>query len=355
MKAPPQPCDPSDGHEVPRIFGRDVMSTSPRGRVRLLDTALEYWRGQGFPYPSLTAREMESEFLRVASARPDRIIREEEVHASTQGLRLANSFHPQMWDVPTRRHLLSPLDHFRDDATLRTVLQRAARFWPDRRCWNSQCVRSALRIYSGGRVSNFRPTAARAIISRFSRRGNTVLDFSAGYGGRLLGCLTLDRVYLGIEPAQAQVSGLRDMCSALRAYTSAYASVRRACAEEFMETLAPRSVDLVFSSPPYFNVERYSVEDSQSYCRYRSYQTWKDKFLEVILAASHRALRTGGYLVINVADTDRHPIAADLVTMSRALFRQHRLLKLLMHARPLQRSVGDTFRWEPILVLKKLL
>ena len=348
-----RPSDRSNGHAVLQVFGRDVSAASPKRRSVLLHGALEYWRQRGFPYPKLTATEMATEFERVANARPEHILQEDEVHASTQGLRLANSFHPQMWHVPTRRHLLSPMDHFGDDATLRTVLQRAAKFWPNRRCWNPQCVRSAIRVYSGGRVSNFRPTAARAIIAQYSHRGDTVLDFSAGYGGRLLGCLTLDRTYLGIEPAQAQVAGLRQMCTALRKYTSAEATVSRACAEEFMATLVPRSVDLIFSSPPYFNVERYSTEESQSYCRYRSYETWKGSFLKSVLAASHRALRNGGYLVVNVANTDRHPIAADLVAMSRAFFRHHRLLRLLMHSRPLQRSAGDTFRWEPILVLKK--
>jgi hypothetical protein len=350
-----QPSDAAESHYVPQVFGRDVLLASARQGRRMLDEAVRFWREQGFPYPRLTSYEMGCEFQRVANAHMDQVIQEESVHASTQGLRLANSFHPQMWQVPTRRHLLSPLDHFGDDKTLRIVLQRAARFWPNRRCWNSQCVRSAIRIYSGGRVSNFRPTAAKAIISRYSRGGDTVLDFSAGYGGRLLGCLTLDRTYLGIEPAQAQVSGLRQMCTALRKHASAHVSLKRACAEEFMTTLVPRSVDLIFSSPPYFNLERYSTEDSQSYCRYRSYQDWKAHFLETILAASHRALRKGGYLIINVADTDRHPIAADLAEMSRSLFHQHRVLKLLMHSRPQQRSAGGTFRWEPILVLKRKL
>lgn len=344
----------ADPYGVLTVFGRDVVIRSRRTQARWIDRAVRYWRERGFPYPALNDHEAEREFRSLQRLRASEVIHRRQVAPSTLGLRLANSFHPQIWEIPARRHLRAPVDHFRDDETLRKLLIRAAQFWPDRRCWNAQCVRSVLRIYAGGRVSNFRPAAARAIIDRYSKAGETVLDFSAGFGGRLLGCLTLDRQYLGIEPASAQVAGLQGMLSTLHRYTTASAKLVCGCAEVVMRHLEPRSVDLIFSSPPYFNVERYSSEATQSYRRYPTYLAWRDEFLRPILAASSRTLRHGGHLVLNVADAPPYPLASDACVIASEFFHRRTVLRLLMHSRPLQRAAGmKPFRWEPVLVFEK--
>ena len=36
--------------------------------------------------------------------------------------------------------------------------------------------------------------------------------------------------------------------------------------------------DLVFTSPPYFNVERYGDDDTQSWVRYKSIDGWNEYF-----------------------------------------------------------------------------
>lgn len=347
-----QPVDDDD--PVLKMFGRDVLAGSARTRRRHLERAFRYWRTQGFPYPCLTQHEQVREFRRLEAVSVGSVLRYRTIGASTIGLRLANAFHPQIWSVPSRRHLRAPIDHFQDDDALRKMLERAPRFWPDRRCWNAQCVRSMIRIYAGGRVANFRPAAARALIARFSERGQTVVDFSAGFGGRLLGCLTLPRTYIGIDPATEQVRGLRQMFRALEGHTSASASFIEAGAEDCMPQLASCSVDLVFSSPPYFNLEHYSSADSQSYRRYPTYSSWRDGFLVPVMMASHRALKLGGHLIINAGDAGVYTIAHDIEVVGRDLFDGGSRLRLLMHSRPLQRAARiETYRSEPIFVFRK--
>lgn len=343
-----------DQSHITKVFGREVLAEPPKKQAQFIRAAFEYWRGNGFPYPELSRTEQEADFMHLQGVDVSRVIDGLRVQASTIGLRLANSFHPQMWSVPARRHLRSPIDHFLEDDTLIKLLQRAPRFWPDRRCWNAQCLRSALRIYAGGRVSNFRPVAARAIVSAYSNSGQTVLDFSAGYGGRLLGCLTLNRRYIGIDAARAQISGLQRMVKALKRATTTDVELIRGCAEDVVPLLPAKSVDLVFSSPPYFNVEKYSRESDQSYRRYPDYASWKENFLRPLISASQHVLRNGGYLVLNIANTQRHRLEADFQSMIAGLFAKRHVLRLLMHTRPLQRSVGaHDYRWEPILVLRK--
>lgn len=335
-------------------FGREILAGSPRQQRVWIDLAVQFWRAEGFPYPRLNDEEVAREFRRLERLDISNVFRRDRLYPSTIGLRLANAFHPQIWSIPARRHRCAPIDHFNNDSTLQKLLWRAATFWPNRRCWNGQCLRAMLRIYAGGRVSNFRPAVSRAIVARFSSAGQTVLDFSAGFGGRLLGCLTLNRQYIGVEPAKAQISGLRKMVDSLAHLSSAHISLHQQCAEDAMQRFSKSSVDLVFSSPPYFDVERYSTDKTQSYQRFKTYTAWKQGFLEPILAGSYRVLRPGGRLVVNVANTPTYPIAEDFERAAKRLFRSEASLRLLMHSRPLQRSAGmKAFRWEPVLVFRR--
>jgi hypothetical protein len=235
------------------------------------------------------------------------------------------------------------------------MLRRAPDFWPNRRCWSAQAVRNLARIYAGGRVANFRPVVARAIINRFSRRADLVVDFSAGYGGRLLAGLNLERTYVGIDPAKKQVLGLNQMYRDFRNLTSSIVKIVRGCAEDILPDFDRNSVDLVFSSPPFFNLEIYSDEQNQSSRRYLKYDEWRERFLRVILAQSRRILRRKGFLVINVSSSRRCPLANDTLEIASKLFTHNCTIQLAMPARPLQRAQkGGVYRTEPIYVFQKL-
>lgn len=324
-----------------------------RTRESWIDRALQYWRGNGFPYPRLDADQIESEFRLLQRSSSKAAFLGGALRTATTGLRLANSFHPQMWHIRSQQHRSAPVDYFNDDLRLRQLLGRSPRFWPSRRCWNAQCVRSLFRIYSSGRVANFRPLVARAIIERFSSSGDSVLDFCAGFGGRLLACLTLERHYIGVDASLLQVKGLESMLDALKNVSVGTAEVHHASAEDFLPTIASHSVDLVFSSPPFFKTELYGSDPTQSALRYPEYQDWAQLFLRVIVLEAHRILKPGGFFVINVASKRRLPLTMDTLRFAEPLFGAPRMLRMIMHSRPLQRSRRlQSFRWEPVFVFK---
>jgi hypothetical protein len=336
------------------IFGRDFLQMTESRQQYWLGRARSFWRSQGFPYPTLSEAEMRRDFSQLERVTTPSVLQEKLLVHSTVGLRLANSFHPQIWHVPV--HGRSAVDVFSDDDRLVRVLQKAARFWPNRRCWNAQCIRSVLRIMHRIRVSNFRPTVARVLLDRYSGHGDHVLDFSAGYGGRLLGALTLERKYTGIDPAIAQVSGLNLMAQAFSSQGRGTASIIQGCAEDVLPTLGQGTFSTVLSSPPYFNLERYSEEPTQSYRRYPLYEEWKKGFLKIVLCESHRILEKGGCLLLNVADSGRFAIASESEEICRRAFgTPRRVLKMLIASGPGVRSqaFASAYRWEPIYVFRK--
>lgn len=339
--------------QVLNLLGREVLAMRRTERERWTLRAMRYWRRQGFPFSSLSPTETATEFARVAGTPASSVLHRGIVHSLPAGLRLANAFHPQMWSARLHDHLRSPLDYFSDDGVLYGTLRRTPGFWPNRRCWNAQCIRSAFRIYGGGRVANFRPTAARALIAKFSGDSATVLDFSAGYGGRLLGALTLPRYYLGVDPEPAQHSGLQTMLRRLEHLAHGAAELHCERAEVFVSRLPSRSVDLIIWSPPYFKHETYSKHPEQSAVRYSTYAQWREEFLKHVLGESRRVLKRGGHIIVNAKDTRDHPVASDTKAYLDQRFTPVAHLRLALRARPLlAESGGSVFKSEPIFVYR---
>jgi SAM-dependent methyltransferase len=348
--SPTLESDDSDRHGILTVFGRDVLACSQQQQRRWLNRAFEYWRSRGFPYPQIT-QDLKREFQQLVAAPPARTLWRNSLLPSMVGLRIANAFHPQMWDV--RIHGVSAVERFENDNVLRRVLIKALHFWPDRRCWNAQCIRSLMRVHHRIRIANFRPTAAKAIVHHFSGPNARVLDFSAGFGGRLLGSMSLRRHYVGVDPASGQARGLRRMITTFSTIAPGTAEVYQACAEDFLPAMRRGSVDLVFSSPPYFDLERYNNEHTQSFKRYPRYGEWRDNFLAVVIRETRRVLRRGGYFVLNVADTPRFPIATDALRMAERDLTFVRTLRLVMNAAPTARAAGRLYRHEPVFVFRK--
>ena len=343
----------ADRPDIRQFFGRDFLTLTESSLERWLDEAVVYWRQCGFPYPRLSADEVEREFALVQRSSTRSTFVGDILHSATTGLRLANSFHPHIWHVRSQQHRRAPIDYFHDDSRLRQLLRRAPRFWPNRRCWNSQCVRSLFRIYSSGRVANFRPLVARAIIDRFSPSGGRVLDYCAGFGGRLLGSLTLERHYIGIDASRLQLNGLKKMWNALRALACGTAELHNARAEDFLRNISTHSIDLMFSSPPFFDTELYGYDSGQSAVRYPNYQDWLRQFLKVIIAEARRVLRPTGLFIINIADNRRLSLRSDTLRLAMPILGQPDVIRMIMHSRPVQRAEAtQIFRWEPIYVFR---
>ena len=60
--------------------------------------------------------------------------------------------------------------------------------------------------------------------------------------------------------------------------------------------------DMIFTSPPYFNVERYSHDDNQSWVRYKDIDSWNNQFLQKTIDNLWPTLKSGGLLCINISD-----------------------------------------------------
>lgn len=303
-----------------QIRGADWLKLRPKAREAVVERAFRFWRNHGFPFYRLSPHQIRQDVCTLLAKDPHSVFDGKDLRTSNSGLRLANSFQPRMWSTKVNRYL-SPIQVFRDNTLLRKAIERSFRIWPDRSGASASCIRRILKTYPGAAsVSNYRPMIAKAIMSRYCPEGGTVVDFAAGYGGRLLGAIAARRNYIGIEPNRAQMKGFLKMSETIKAQGFDLPSLKflNGTAETELPRFERARAQLVFSSPPFFDWEHYSRSNSQSFRRYPKYEAWLGGFLRPVIEQSYRILKRSGYLALNVTNGNRLPTPADVANIAIA-------------------------------------
>jgi hypothetical protein len=202
-------------------------------------------------------------------------------------------------------------------------------------------IRRALELVNGGTIQNFKPMNARAVWEHICPvfRGN-VLDFSSGYGGRMLGAMTsnLRYHYTGIDPNTRTYQGLQALGELLieQNLGSGY-NMHCVPSEEFVPE--PGRYDAAFSSPPYFNLETYTDEPTQCMNRYQELDTWFEGYVEPTVKMIHSGLVSDGIYAVNIADYKNGKEQFEIVERWKQLsekigFKYQETVDMVLNVRP---------------------
>ena len=128
-------------------------------------------------------------------------------------------------------------------------------------------------------------------------------------------------------------------------------------------------LDMVFTSPPYFDREQYSEDEEQSFKSYPMYSDWRDNFLRPTLTNAYESLRNDRYLLWNIADIKVGsnkpliPLEQDSIDVIESLGGKYittykMLMTRMVGLKPTQgknsvKHDGSYFKFEPILIFKK--
>ena len=131
-----------------------------------------------------------------------------------------------------------------------------------------------------------------------------ILDFSSGWGDRLSGFYSSEKTvsYTGIDPNQRLYKEYEKQNKLYKKYKNKDVQLFEACAEDFDLNQLNKKFDFIFTSPPYFNIEKYTQEENQSWKKYRKFDVWLNEFLFKTLRNAWEQLEEGGVLAINISD-----------------------------------------------------
>ena len=165
------------------------------------------------------------------------------------------------------------------------------------------------------KVANFPPKEARDIYFRYfpnalddSAEKINCLDTSCGFGSRMSSVLLSGHNYFGIDP-NIELQGKLMECAKFY-YDNGFIDENQSCSlytqgsELFIDELEG-IIDVSFTSPPYFNLEKYSNDESESTKHYDNYELWIEKFAKPTIENTYRYLKVGGYAMINIKNSTR--------------------------------------------------
>lgn len=283
---------------------------------------------------------------------------------NTAGLSLSRFWFPNMQEATTAGSKTVSLEsRFHDDKKLKRAINLCYKHRDEGdKSVLPVNIRRALELVSGGTIQNFKPLNATAVWeyicpTMFGR----VLDFSSGYGGRMLGAMTssMRYHYTGIDPNTKTHDGLVALGLLINEVIGTDYEMYHTGSEDFTP-LVPGMYDAAFSSPPYFNLEIYSDEPTQCMNRYNNRQAWFEHYVEPTLKMIHKSLDKDGIYAVNISDykvgKEQYNIVDTWLELSnKSGFQYQEKIDMMLNVRP---GVGNNklqngYKSEGIYIFKR--
>ena len=200
----------------------------------------------------------------------------------------------------------------------------------------SEIIRSLSFANGLGKVTMYRPLMAKKVVAYLATQLGVkevhVLDVCAGWGGRMIGAKSAESPsFAGVSPSVA--GGLRgELVSPLKVHYTGidpcektYAALRAIRDEIGLTDVTlihkPAEValqevgtyDIALTSPPYYNLELYSDEPTQS-VQAGGYQAWLDTFLKpVIQGVIRHGVKYSCWSVKNFKTDKKYDLLDDVI------------------------------------------
>ena len=155
--------------------------------------------------------------------------------------------------------------------------------------------RSAYSVFSlyWGAINAFKPIVARMLYDKFNAR--TVLDFSAGWGGRALAAMSLDINYIGFDTN----TDLRKPYEQMIKDFPHNSDVKVHFQDSSKVDYSKYDYDMVFTSPPYY-LKTKPTEAYKNMPKYADRAEFNEKFLFPVVRKTYEHLKTGGHYCLNI-------------------------------------------------------
>lgn len=229
--------------------------------------------------------------------------------ASTQrlGMKLCEHFFPNFYNIEDKKG-----NSFKSLWTAKN-LERVLR-------WNrkshstpylSEIKRGIYFNFGIPKSTMYRPQMAKMIVANLG--GVNVFDPCAGWGGRMLGSIAAGaETYTAFEPNTETYENLLRLIHFLNLHDKVRIYKDSALN---MKDYGIKDIDVVLTSPPYFDLEVYSHEDTQSINNCVSYKMWVDKFLEPLVSGAIETLKPTGWSCWNVHNVGKMKMIDDIAQM----------------------------------------
>ena len=320
-------------------FTKEVFEKDPEGTV---DKVFEIYRSINLvPIIYFTEEGLVRAIKEFKSTSYNSVVDNRIGLGNNRGQPLSRFLFPNMMTAePKGRGSNSLKDRFLDDTKLKRAIRICFEMREGQKLVYPTALRRSLELVTGENIQNFKPQNARAIVEHLCPVlwGN-IYDYSAGYGGRLLGIgsSNMNYNYTAVDPNTETVNYLQYFNSLIKQATGVEGTIVQSVSEDYQ----PQDVDLAFSSPPYFNLEKYSDEPTQCMVNYTTLDEWFDGYVVPTMTNIHNGLNSDGVFATNIADYktygQKEPVEVCerwITTAEKIGFKHTGTIKMMLNTRP---------------------
>jgi hypothetical protein len=152
-------------------------------------------------------------------------------------------------------------------------------------------------------IAIFKPLIAMEVYCKY--RPTTILDFTMGWGGRLVGACALNiPKYIGIDNNTQLKLPYKKMKDLMKEVSTTTLQLYFTDAVKF--DYSKITYDMVLTSPPYYNIEEYEGQVR------KTKDDWDKEFYEPVFTKTFDNLKKGGYYCLNIPDELYNRVAVKL-------------------------------------------
>lgn len=223
------------------------------------------------------------------------------------GMKLCEHFFPNFFDIKNNKN--QKFSDYWNPIHLQKVLRwnRKSHSTP----YLSELRRGVFFCFGLTKNTMYRPHLSKCVSlyhKNFFEK-TVVLDPCCGWGGRMLGTVSAGNYYIGFEPNKQTYENLNKLANFLgiQKHIQIYNDVA-----ENIQNYDFDNVDIILTSPPYFDLEIYSDEKTQSCMGYTTYNDWSYGWLRNVIHNCCERLNTGGVSCWNVHNVGKMNMIQDV-------------------------------------------
>lgn len=347
-----------DGKNLSKKY---IESLSYEQRDALVEPLLQIIRSNSFPYQD-DEEKIQNSYKKLCNYIPD-ITKNEMFNNSSLATDICRFFCADKFYATTEPGKKNIFELWQDDDIMRKMIRnRLGMDWfiettkkgvilpPVNEAFNispNMILRSFRSTRKVVQTSIFHPDVAKTLVCKYSKEQDTILDYSAGWGARMLGTLTANRKYIGIDPHT--IPELQKMAD--------YFNLSPILIQSGSESvnIDENSIDFCYSSPPYLTngkaTEEYSRDSSQAYNKGLDY--FYNVYWENTLNMCKKALKPNKYFGLNIFEKEQK-----MINMAKEKFGepieifQLRLVK--SHLSGKSKDKNNSIKFEPIFIFKNI-
>ena len=285
---------------------RKKKSTSNKTRKKKVKVSSIYYTRKitdtSFPYLPITKSEAVDEFLRLKncqSLNPKSLIGNKIVDYGTYKMRVKTKYRGKSW-----------YEQWKNPARRKKLNEFARRLIKIKNLTPLRAQRDAMSL-QWGTINTMRPSAALDFYRKYN--ATRVLDFTAGWGARMVAAIAADIDYIGIDSNVTLKKGYQKILDALKPFNKSKVKLFFKKAEE-VDFSKLGYYDLVFTSPPYEYLEVYEsmknyegngkIKQPSSSTKIKKEDSAKfyDEFIIPTMKNAYKYLPRGKWMCLNIPD-----------------------------------------------------